>query len=1811
MSNDETPPDPTEDQAAPASAFLSDAMPFDASIDVKSGFFGGVRGSTINESVDRPGVAETVGAGGRAAVTGAHNWVPIGPRNVGGRVRCIAVDQSPAGDQRVMYAGPASGGIFKTIDAGETWFPLWHDEPSLSMGAIAIAPSDPATVWAGTGESSTGGGESIPPSGVWRSTDAGVTWTNPTETTVFGSSRVAALAVDPTNPGVCWAATDNGVFRTLDGGSVWEHYADGQAYSDICMLTIGPTTWVFLAMSGDIANRAVIVRIDGPSAPHANLQTILPDSAPPDPRNTFSIPAAPDGPGANPVSTSPPGDGKLAAVPVTGGVGPFIYAAWARADRTLYRVFRISNLDAVNSARNPAMTVDRLANHSGFADLSQGNYNLAIAVNPLNPAHIAFGMQEIYVNRSATAASSQQSHWRQVQNQFLYITNRGHHADHHQFIFAPRPATPFDRGVGVGAVWLWDANDGGISVCADWNTATAQYASGEQALPLPPGVPTWRKRSHGITAAQMYDLTQHPRLPSVIASGYQDNGSYVSTGGMTWDLILTADGGYVAFDPDDPYRVIATFQTGVTETRFPARLRDAVTLLRDGVQTGAWPRQLTDGFRGSDRASFVAETVFHPTRPGRVFNVRRNRLYATRATTGDRWRPEPIGCGVEIIHEPATTGATAGSLEVLDTPGAMAIGLLAQRNETTRAEDRRLGARVRTLLEEPFDIRNGERLQFVLHDDTTVVPPPPITIALNVGPDLPASASAVQLAAYINAHGPAGVFTALPVVWPPSSRIALITRGTGRARSIGLDGTAMVPLVMVARVSRGADLGNAFGGGGLPAVTFIQFGGTNDLSGTRLIVTHDAGPATNIDFPAGSEFGVHELARRLRAALPDAVLVSTNPLDWGIRLTTTVANRLADLTGSGPLISAHQPASPARSFSINGSHVFSFTPPPPPFDQVRIVEQNPLRQTPPLELTVAGLGTASARNVTSVELVHAFRQHLAAVPAANRVRVRVDLDLNPLHADDWAWSIEGLVTEVSFAPSDANIAWVGDLAGRMYRSGDGGDTWQQVTPLPGVDGPGEVDAIAIHPTNPSTVIAGIYAQGAFVAPHAFLFKTDDDGVSWSHIGGALHDALGNLVGVRAVEFDRSNPDRLFAGTDIGVWVSTNGGTSWDPFNEGLPNARIADLVLEPHQQLLRAGLWGRGVFERHVGTQPAKDVRLHLRTTSLDNGWDQPMSGPAVDALVPGSVTLDASPDIKQTAGDPRRGLVLDGVEFDEDVVNEPIRPGNAFVAVQVNNRGAFSTTSARVALLWAPADDGPPVLPDQLWDALAAGNLTAGSTFGTWTTVDDLPVADDQHVGHDIVAPGYPRAVIFGSGPTAFEWKQDKLEGHRQIGLLALTRCVEDPLTRGPSDVFDLIHTDTKAAYRACEVVDGDGDGRIVMRSDSGFTVAAPGGNLGNAANGAAPFGLSATAVATPTVEFATAGPYNLSGGAVTAFRVRVTHDVTIPFSVGDPAIRNLAAAFADEVAQVVNRSMIDAGIPVRADSRTYPGNFQDALAVTPIGGAELTFSAAGNAAGRLGMAIGVTRTAAQGQSFITPFANRGPFNLTLATPGVDRTLVCTVVVNALIQFPATTKEIPSLAEASAHQVRAAINRQCREAGIGVVAERRRRGISVRQTSTEAAGTKVVTGGFGLGDLVVVPGAEVAVGAARDALFDVVTTWGRDVLVHSATNRLYLRSTNTGNVALAAVRHRLFQVTPDPVGVTAVGTTVDEPRAPGVSGVAALSWDVGALEVGSRMFVLAVADTAADPVDPTLPASITSLEAAHAFWRAHPNAAIREFVVT
>ena len=149
-------------------------------------------------------------------------WRHIGPE--GNRISAVA---GVPGQPLVYYAGSASGGIHKTTDGGITWEAIFDGQPVHSIGDIAVAPSDPSTVWAGTGEACIRSHISVG-EGIYKSTDAGRTWAR---MGLEQTGRIGKVIVHPKNPDLVYACAlghaygpqpERGVFRTTDGGKNWE-----------------------------------------------------------------------------------------------------------------------------------------------------------------------------------------------------------------------------------------------------------------------------------------------------------------------------------------------------------------------------------------------------------------------------------------------------------------------------------------------------------------------------------------------------------------------------------------------------------------------------------------------------------------------------------------------------------------------------------------------------------------------------------------------------------------------------------------------------------------------------------------------------------------------------------------------------------------------------------------------------------------------------------------------------------------------------------------------------------------------------------------------------------------------------------------------------------------------------------------------------------------------------------------------------------------------------------------------------------------------------------------------------------------------------------------------------------------------------------------------------------------------------------------------------------------------------------------------------------------------------------------------------
>ncbi len=152
-------------------------------------------------------------------------WRNIGPFRGGRSVAATGVAQHPF----TYYFGGVGSGVWKTTDAGQTWVNVSDDTfGTSSVGAITVAPSDPNVVYVGMGEHAVRGVMTSHGDGVYRSTDAGRSWTH------LGLDRTRAISrivVHPSDPDVVWVAAqgapygpteDRGIYRSTDGGATWE-----------------------------------------------------------------------------------------------------------------------------------------------------------------------------------------------------------------------------------------------------------------------------------------------------------------------------------------------------------------------------------------------------------------------------------------------------------------------------------------------------------------------------------------------------------------------------------------------------------------------------------------------------------------------------------------------------------------------------------------------------------------------------------------------------------------------------------------------------------------------------------------------------------------------------------------------------------------------------------------------------------------------------------------------------------------------------------------------------------------------------------------------------------------------------------------------------------------------------------------------------------------------------------------------------------------------------------------------------------------------------------------------------------------------------------------------------------------------------------------------------------------------------------------------------------------------------------------------------------------------------------------------------
>lgn len=436
-----------------------------------------------------------------AGLSREASWTFEGPVNVGGRISALAMHPD---DMSTIYAGAASGGVYKSTDGGAGWSPIFDEALSLSIGDIEIAPSDPDVVYVGTGEANAGGGSlTYDGYGMYRSDDGGDTWEH---IGLTNSGSIGRIAVHPQDPGIVFVAAmgrlfsnnmERGIFRSVDGGQTWEK-----------VLYIS-------SMTGGID---IVIH---PGSPDTLYAAMWQRERTPEQR-TY---------GGTECGIYRSYDGGDTWLELTGGLpspspdAGRIGIDIARSDPDiLYAIYadKIGYFDGVFKTTDGGDTWTR-TNDATLAGMysSYGWWFGRIAVDPTDPA-IVFGIGfDLYKTENG--------------GQTWFNTSGPVHVDQHDIIIHP-----------LDHEYVVLGNDGGVYISDDGGSASS-----------------WdHLQNMGIT--QFYTCEIDHQAPERLYGGTQDNGTNRTMTGSPgdWEHIYWGDGFYVLVDPQDQDYVYAEYQYG-------------------------------------------------------------------------------------------------------------------------------------------------------------------------------------------------------------------------------------------------------------------------------------------------------------------------------------------------------------------------------------------------------------------------------------------------------------------------------------------------------------------------------------------------------------------------------------------------------------------------------------------------------------------------------------------------------------------------------------------------------------------------------------------------------------------------------------------------------------------------------------------------------------------------------------------------------------------------------------------------------------------------------------------------------------------------------------------------------------------------------------------------------------------------------------------------------------------------------------------------------------------------------------------------
>ena len=446
-------------------------------------------GQRLDPAVYMEAAAEVKAARQRGAgQRNASVWEPLGPTlwnsisyNPGnGRVNTVAIAPS---DPSIMYAGTPASGLWKSTNGGNGWASLYTDLPSMGISGIAVHPTAPDTVYIATGDGD--GGDTFS-AGVLKSYDGGQSWNTTGLNWTIGQARnVRALRMHPWNPLRLMCATTNGLYRTVNGGTTWSQAGSASFYD----VDFKPGDSVITYACNDKFYR---------SSASGFTYTVITNGLP-----------------------SSDIVGRM-AIGVTPADPELVYLLCSNEeDGSFLGLYR--SIDGGLSFEERSSSPNIFGyDEDGSDEGGQSWYDMALAVDPVDPLTLYIGGVNVWKSTDGGLSWTIMSHWTSP-SEIGYT-----HADIH--------------ALEVLDGKLFCASDGGLYVSED---------DGEE----------WSDLSAGLDITQFYRLGGSEMQSDLIMAGAQDNGSnrFLSE---EWTHVFGADGMEAAVDPSDPFTVYASYQQG-------------------------------------------------------------------------------------------------------------------------------------------------------------------------------------------------------------------------------------------------------------------------------------------------------------------------------------------------------------------------------------------------------------------------------------------------------------------------------------------------------------------------------------------------------------------------------------------------------------------------------------------------------------------------------------------------------------------------------------------------------------------------------------------------------------------------------------------------------------------------------------------------------------------------------------------------------------------------------------------------------------------------------------------------------------------------------------------------------------------------------------------------------------------------------------------------------------------------------------------------------------------------------------------------